>query len=95
MFSVWIVRSNEAKEDDDDAIANVSTEIANYCKLKIHSKNTDILDWWHKNAKQLSTPKQMALKHHSILATSASSKRTFLSAGLTATKLQSRLTANM
>ena len=34
----------DAGEDNDDAIANVSTEIANYLKLKIKPKNTDILN---------------------------------------------------
>ena len=82
---------NDAGEDNNDTTANVSTEIANYHKLKIYPKNTDILDWWHKNAKQLPTLKHMALKYHCIPAASASSERSFLSTGLTATKLRSRL----
>ena len=86
-----IDNSNDAG-DDDDVTANVSTEIANYLKLKIQTNNTDILDWWHKNGEQLPTLKQMALKYHCIPATSASSERSFSSAGLTATKLRFRLT---
>ena len=85
--------SNDAGDnDDDDATANVPTEIANYLKLKIQTNNTGILDWWHKNAEQLPTLKQMTLKYHCIPAPSATSERSFFSAGLTATKLQSHLT---
>ena len=86
----YIDSSNDAGEDD--VTANVSTEIANCLKLKIQTSNTDILDWWHKNAEQLPTLKEMALKYHCIPAISASTERSFSSAGLTATKLPSRLT---
>nr|XP_039253466.1 uncharacterized protein LOC120330652 [Styela clava] len=83
--------SKEIDEGNDDEVASVSEETASYLKTKIQTTNLNTLEWWKSNT---ATPvlKELAVKYSCMPATSASSERSFSSAGLTASKLRSRLT---
>ena len=84
--------SNDSKINLEDDHEKISKEISNYFKFETPGAGT--LDWWRQNSGQLPLLKQLAAKYLGIPATSASSERSFSSAGLTAAKLRSRLTGS-
>ena len=69
----------------------LSQEIAEYLRQKI-SKDTDPLLWWKANKKRFPRLQALACKYLAVRATSASSERSFSSAGTVCSKLRNRLT---
>ena len=88
------VQTSHSTNDGTDAneCSTPAAEIASYMQLKHVSKITDSLERWSTKTQQFPLLKQLASKYLCIPATSASSERSFSSAGLTASNLRTQLT---
>ena len=85
------LRQKISKEHAAEKQIPLSQEIAEYLRQKI-SKDTDPLLWWKANKKRFPRLQALACKYLAEPATSASSERSFSSAGTVCSKLRNQLT---
>ena len=78
----------------EEYVDKASEEIALYLKAKTLSKSSQLLEWWHEKRNDCPLLYNLGLRYLCIPATSASSERSFSSAGLTVSALRSRLTGS-
>ena len=86
------IKVSETNIDPQESYG-IPEELKTYLDFKTVSSKSP-LTWWDQNSDRLPILKHLASKYLCIPATSASSERSFSSAGSTASKLRSRLTGS-
>jgi len=92
LFALGAEGSSSEDESCLDDCNRPTAEIQSFLKLKILRDKHMVCEWWEGNKSQFPLLYNFAAKYLAILATSASSERSFSKAGSTIGKLRTRLT---
>nr|XP_039272276.1 zinc finger BED domain-containing protein RICESLEEPER 1-like [Styela clava] len=91
LFLIGIEQSSSSESEEN--ASKVSEDISQYLKEKL-DRNTEQLDpllWWHARKTDSPSLHKMAIRYLAIPCTSAPAERAFSSAGLTVSRLRTRL----